>query len=79
MNKRIIASNIPRPQKYRVMQTGSQGHGKTMQAMRAYHAAKSSGKTCLIMARNEQEKICLIQNHFVDPDDIQVAGNVRNN
>lgn len=82
MNKRIvqskdniatISSSRPPPQKYRVMQTGSRGHDKTMRAMREYHLAKKDGKTCLIMAKNEQEKIRLIQNHFVDPNDIQVA------
>ena len=73
MSKRIIQSNIPRPQRARVMQTGSRGHSKTMRAMREYHKAKKAGKTCLIIAKNEQEKIRLIQNHFVDPDDIQVG------
>lgn len=72
--KPIITSNIPRPRKYRVMQTGSRGHGKTIRAMRAYHQAKQNGKTCLIVAKNEQEKIRLVQYHFADPDDIQVAG-----
>jgi len=63
----------PRPQKYRVMQTGSRGHGKTFKAMAAYHKAKKAGQTCLIVAKNEQEKMRLIQNHYVDPGDIQVA------
>ena len=73
MSNRIIQSNIPRPNKYRVMQTGSRGHSKTMKAMAEYHKAKKAGKTCLIMAKSEQEKIRLVQNHFVDPDDIRVA------
>lgn len=76
MFNRIITSNIPRPNKYRVMQAGSQGHSKTLTSMAAYHLAKKAGKTCLIIAKNEQEKIRLVQNHFVDPNDIQVAGNV---
>lgn len=79
MSKRIIQSNTPRPIPVRVMQTGSQGHGKTLAAMAAYHKAKKAGKNCLIMAKNEQEKVRLVQNHFVDPMDIRVNGNVRNN
>lgn len=79
MMSRIIQSNIPRPQRYRVMQTGSRSHGKTIKAMQEYHRAKTAGKTCVIVAKNEQEKIQLIQNHYVDPDDIQVIDNERLN
>ncbi len=72
MSNRIITTNNPKPQPARVMQTGSQGHSKTKKAMAAYRAAKANGKTCVIVAKNEQEMMRLITNHHVDPNDIQV-------
>ena len=73
MNKRLVTSNTPRSQKYRVMETGSRGHSKTFRAMVEYHKAKRDGKRCLIVAKTIQEKMGLITNHHVDPNDIQVS------
>jgi hypothetical protein len=68
----------PGLQKYRVMQTGSQGHGKTIRAMAAYREAKKAGKTCMIVAKSEQEKMRLVINYRVDPDDIRIANSDAN-
>ncbi len=58
-----------KPQVHR-MRIGSRGHSKTLMGMAAYHDAKRRGKTCMIVAKNEGEKLRLVVNHKVDPADI---------
>lgn len=52
------------------MKIGSRGHSKTLEGMVAYHSAKRAGKTCIIVAKSEGERLRLVLNHKVDPADI---------
>lgn len=54
------------------MPIGSRGHSKTLKGMVAYHDARRAGKTCIIVAKNEGERMRLVVNHKVDPADIML-------
>lgn len=54
----------------RVFRMGSRTGGKTMEGVIAYHAAKKVGKTCVVVAKNESEKLRLVVNHRIAPNDI---------
>ena len=56
------------------MRMGSRGHTSTFKAVAAYHSAKANSKTCMIVAKDIGEKMRLIKNHFIDPEDIVVKG-----
>ena len=74
-----IAMRKNRPIAMRRYELGSRGHSKTLQAMYEYHEAKRKGKSCLIVAKSEEEKLRLCVNHNVDPADVVLASDIVKN